>query len=217
MEKDRENVSLIIRNIATLRYEDRAIVKLVDVYRFVRAFEPPADHPITVFLDPPYREFEKAPARLNQLIVHLVDHLPAGSVLALEAGRILDATILPELESWDIRRYGDTRIAIKTLSPHPESLPATFPPLAKGGPGGVEAARPPATSLAKGGLGGVEAARPPARSRGVSPSCEDEARWGGGRTTDAESGQADGAAESENPVISTQPDPTTQPQDNPDE
>ena len=50
------------------------------------------------------------------MIAHLVDHLPAGSVIALEAGRILDATILPDLESWDIRRYGDTRIAIKIVA-----------------------------------------------------------------------------------------------------
>jgi hypothetical protein len=37
-------------------------------------------------------------------------------VIALEAGRILDATILPDFESWDIRRYSDTRIAIKILA-----------------------------------------------------------------------------------------------------
>ena len=37
-------------------------------------------------------------------------------MVALEAGRILDATILPDFESWDIRRYGDTRIAIKVVA-----------------------------------------------------------------------------------------------------
>jgi 16S rRNA (guanine966-N2)-methyltransferase len=113
VERDRENVSLIIRNIATLRYEDRAQVKLMDVYRWARSFEPPADRPVAVFLDPPYREYEVHAVRLNQMISGLVDHLPAGSVVALEAGRILDESILPDFPSWDIRRYGDTRIAIK--------------------------------------------------------------------------------------------------------
>jgi 16S rRNA (guanine966-N2)-methyltransferase len=113
VERDRENVSLIIRNIATLRYEDRAQVKLSDVYRWVRLFQPQDDRPLAVFLDPPYREYEAHSARLNQLISHLVDHLPPASVIALEAGRILDETILPDFPSWDIRRYGDTRIAIK--------------------------------------------------------------------------------------------------------
>ena len=91
VEKDRENVSLIMRNVATLRYEDRAQVSLTDAYRWVRSFQPPVDRRVAVFLDPPYREYQnKCPPALNQMIAHLVDHLPAGSLVALEAGRILD-------------------------------------------------------------------------------------------------------------------------------
>jgi 16S rRNA (guanine966-N2)-methyltransferase len=116
VEKDRENVSLIIRNIATLRYEDRAQVKLADVYRWLRSFQFAGGEPVAVFIDPPYREYQLNHRRLNQMIADLVDHLPANSVIALEAGRILDATILPDFESWDIRRYGDTRIAIKIVA-----------------------------------------------------------------------------------------------------
>jgi 16S rRNA (guanine966-N2)-methyltransferase len=112
VEKDRENVSLIIKNIATLRYEDRAQVKLIDAYRWVSSFDPPTDEPIAVFLDPPYRDYQLKPRRVNQLIVQLVDRLAPGSVIALEAGQELDQTILRDFESWDIRRYGDTRIAI---------------------------------------------------------------------------------------------------------
>jgi 16S rRNA (guanine966-N2)-methyltransferase len=116
VEKDRENVSLIIRNIATLKYEDRAHVKLADAYRWARSFQPSGGEPVAVFIDPPYREYEANHRRLNHLIAQLVDQLPASSVIALEAGRILDATILPDFESWDIRRYGDTRIAIKIVT-----------------------------------------------------------------------------------------------------
>ncbi len=116
VEKDRENVSLIIRNIATLRYEDRAQVKLTDAYRWVRAWEPQVDCPVAVFLDPPYRDYQKSAPRLNQMIVQLVDRLPAESVLVIEGGRFLDQTILPDFASWDVRRYGDTRIAIKIMA-----------------------------------------------------------------------------------------------------
>jgi 16S rRNA (guanine966-N2)-methyltransferase len=115
VERDRENVSLVIRNVATLRYEDRAQVKLTDVYRWVRSFQPPPDRPVAVFLDPPYREYETNSRRLNQLLSGLVENLPAGSMITLEAGRILDESILPDFPSWDIRRYGDTRIAIKVI------------------------------------------------------------------------------------------------------
>jgi 16S rRNA (guanine966-N2)-methyltransferase len=73
VESNRANVGLIFRNIATLRYENRAIARLVEC-------------------------------------------MPAGSAVALEAGRVLDATILGEMETWDIRRYGNKRIAIKVVA-----------------------------------------------------------------------------------------------------
>jgi hypothetical protein len=41
-------------------------------------------------------------------------------VIALEAGRTLDDRILPDFEGWDVRRYGDTQIAIRVL-PGPDS------------------------------------------------------------------------------------------------
>ena len=81
VEKDRENVSLIIRNIATLRYEDRAQVKLTDAYRWVRSFQPPADRPVAVFLDPPYREYQ-----VNAAPPEPVDRSPCRSF----AGRLGD-------------------------------------------------------------------------------------------------------------------------------
>ena len=40
IERDRDCVGLIIRNVATLRYEDRASVKLADAYRWARTFQP---------------------------------------------------------------------------------------------------------------------------------------------------------------------------------
>jgi 16S rRNA (guanine966-N2)-methyltransferase len=115
IEKDRDNVGLIHRNIATLRYQDRTQVRLGDAYRWARTCRPPDDRPLAVFLDPPYREYEVRRRRVNQLLASLVDQLPAGSLIALEAGRGLEE-VLPEFETWDIRRYGDTRIAIRVLS-----------------------------------------------------------------------------------------------------
>ena len=62
------------------------------------------------------RDYQVKPGRVNQMIVQLVDRLSPGSVIVLEAGENLDRTILPNFESWDIRRYGDTRIAIKVVA-----------------------------------------------------------------------------------------------------
>jgi 16S rRNA (guanine966-N2)-methyltransferase len=115
VEKDRENVGLIHRNIATLRYQDRTQVRLADAYRWARTFQPAPDHPVAVFLDPPYREYEVRRSAMNQLLTGLVGKLPGGSLLAVEAGRGLDEEILVDLAAWDIRRYGEVRIAIRVL------------------------------------------------------------------------------------------------------
>ena len=116
LERDRDNVSLIRRNIATLRYQDRTQVRHGDAYRWARSFQPLDDRPIVVFLDPPYREYEIHARYLNQMFARIVEKLPPGSVVALESGRILDGRILPEFETWDIRRYGSTQVALKVVS-----------------------------------------------------------------------------------------------------
>src|SRR5947209_19155566 len=54
VERNRENAALIRRNIATLRYEDRAQVVVADAYRWAKSFMPVDAEPIVVFIDPPY-------------------------------------------------------------------------------------------------------------------------------------------------------------------
>jgi 16S rRNA (guanine966-N2)-methyltransferase len=115
VERDRENVALIHRNVATLRYQDRATVRLADAYRWARSYEPVDDRPLVIFLDPPYREYEIHAKYLNRMLAGLVEKLPAGSVIALESGRTLDDRILPAFEAWDIRRYGGTQIALLVI------------------------------------------------------------------------------------------------------
>jgi 16S rRNA (guanine966-N2)-methyltransferase len=116
VERDRENVALIHRNIATLRYQDRASVRHADAYRWARSFEPDDGGPVVVFLDPPYREYETRARNLNQMLTRLVEKLPPGSAMALESGRTLDGRILPDFEGWDIRRYGSTQLALWVVS-----------------------------------------------------------------------------------------------------
>ena len=116
VERDRDSVGLIIRNVAKLRYEDRALVKLTDAYRWARLFQPPGDGPVVVLIDPPYQDYDRRQKALNQMIVQLVEKIPAESVVVLEAGRALDERILTDMEQWDIRRYGDTQIAIRLIA-----------------------------------------------------------------------------------------------------
>jgi 16S rRNA (guanine966-N2)-methyltransferase len=119
VERDRECVGLIIRNVAALRYEDRTTVKLADAYRWARTFQPADKRPVVLFIDPPYQDYERRSKMLNQMVAQLVEKVPAGSVVVLEAGRNLDRRILDDLECWDIRRYSSTQIAIKVIAGAP--------------------------------------------------------------------------------------------------
>jgi len=122
VERDRENVALIYRNIATLRYQDRTTVRHGDAYRWARSYAPSQDDPVVVFLDPPYREYEIHVKYLNRMLSGLVERLPRRSAIVLESGRLLDERILPDLESWDIRRYGSTRVALLLIPDEDASL-----------------------------------------------------------------------------------------------
>ena len=112
VERDRESVALIYRNIATLRYQDRTTVRHADAYRWARSFVPSDDRPVLVFLDPPYREYEIHAKYLNRMLSDLVSKLPVNSAIVLESGKALDDRILPGMADWDVRRYGGTQVAL---------------------------------------------------------------------------------------------------------
>ncbi|HEY2155614.1 MAG TPA: 16S rRNA (guanine(966)-N(2))-methyltransferase RsmD [Isosphaeraceae bacterium] len=115
VELKRENVGLIKRNVATLRYEGRARVHPTDAHRWARSFVPEGDASMVVFVDPPYREYENHPTRVRRTLEILMEKLPEGSTLVVESRKDLDAAILPEFTSWDLRRYGGTQVAILTV------------------------------------------------------------------------------------------------------
>lgn len=119
VEKRRDNAALIARNLATLRFEGRGEVVVGNAYEWASKHEFAVDQPVVVFLDPPYSDYETRPKRVFDLLVDLIDRLPAGSMLMAETGRVIDGTVIPDLESWDVRRYGDTRIAFREIGPPP--------------------------------------------------------------------------------------------------
>ena len=89
VESKGQNAALIRRNLAALRFEGMGEVIVANAYAFVKQFEPPCRiaGPMTVFLDPPYREYEQHPSRIRSLFETLVGRLPDGSTIVAEAGR----------------------------------------------------------------------------------------------------------------------------------
>ena len=118
IERNRENATLIRRNIATLRYEDRCQVVVADAYRWAKSYVSTDAEPVVVFIDPPYADYEDHPERVGKLLEGLVRTLPDGSIISSESSRKLDVEILRRTSrTWDIvaARYGGTQVAIRTI------------------------------------------------------------------------------------------------------
>jgi 16S rRNA (guanine966-N2)-methyltransferase len=116
VEKKGQNAALIRKNLATLRFEGMGEVVVTNAYTWVHQFEPPADSgPMNVFLDPPYRDYEQHPKKIRTMLSTLVERLPKCSTIVAEAGARAVPELLPDPELWDLRRYGGTVVAIRTL------------------------------------------------------------------------------------------------------
>jgi len=116
VEKHRVNVALIKRNLATLRFEDRGHVIVGDAYKWARSMTPTHGEPVIVFMDPPYREFERNSKLILATLTGLVESLPGGSILVVESSKgIVADEILPQPDLWDLRKYGGTQVAFRFL------------------------------------------------------------------------------------------------------
>ena len=120
VERRREVAALIRRNLGTLRYEDRGAVLVADAYRWARSFRPLDAEPVVVLVDPPYRDYQSRARPVRPLLANLVARLPVGSIIVVESGSELDDATLPDAAAWDRRRYGNTRLALRTIEPTPD-------------------------------------------------------------------------------------------------
>lgn len=119
VERDRDHVTLIKRNMATLRYEDRGTAVLSDVLRWVHSFQAPEGEPLIAFLDPPYRDYEAHARRMYSMLGELLQKLPPGSTMVTESRRPLDLSQLFEPDWWEVRKYGSTTLSIARVPEEP--------------------------------------------------------------------------------------------------
>jgi 16S rRNA (guanine(966)-N(2))-methyltransferase RsmD len=119
VERDFRLVADLEKHIDAFRVGDTANVIRSDVYHWIQRWQPPAE-PVTVFLSPPFADFDRRLDDMLDLVGQLQERLHLGSVLVLQSERdALDE--LPRLEEWDTRTYGRNVLQIWVKEPPPSA------------------------------------------------------------------------------------------------
>lgn len=105
IERDPRLASSIEQYADRFGARGRSRVIRIDAYRWADRWIAPAE-PATVYVSPPFADFEQRPELLVRLIAQLQSKLAPGSVLALQAEKGLVSEELPDAGKWDERRYG---------------------------------------------------------------------------------------------------------------
>lgn len=105
IERDFRLIADLERHIQAFDVADRARIARIDVYRWIERWQAPAE-PVTVFLSPPFRDFEHRLDDLLNAIAVFQQRVAPGSVLVLQAEDTATLDELPARAEWDERRYG---------------------------------------------------------------------------------------------------------------
>jgi 16S rRNA (guanine(966)-N(2))-methyltransferase RsmD len=104
VERDFRLAQEIEDRLKEFELSDRGVVVRGEVYRWARAWQPPAE-PITLFLSPPFNDFERRPDDFFDLVDGLKQKLADGSVLVLQSEKNA-LELLPDRHAWDERHFG---------------------------------------------------------------------------------------------------------------
>jgi 16S rRNA (guanine(966)-N(2))-methyltransferase RsmD len=111
VERDFRLVADLEKHINAFHVGDRATIIRSDVYHWIQRWQPPPE-PVTVFLSPPFADFDQRLDDMLALIARLQEKLHPESVLVLQSERDAPLDELPRREEWDTRTYGRNGLQI---------------------------------------------------------------------------------------------------------
>ncbi len=111
VEREFHAANAIAKSLKEFGVADKGHLHRADVYRWVERWQAPAE-PVTIFLGPPFPDFEHRTEALVQTVVTLQQKLAPGSVLVLQSEKTFIADNLASGETWDVRHYGRNQLAI---------------------------------------------------------------------------------------------------------
>lgn len=111
IERDFRLIGELERHIDEFGVHKQTRIARTDVYRWIERWQAP-DEPVTVFLSPPFRDFEQHLDNLLNVIAQLQKRVHPGSVIVLQAESDAPLEELPVRTEWDERRYGRNHLLI---------------------------------------------------------------------------------------------------------
>jgi 16S rRNA (guanine966-N2)-methyltransferase len=109
IERDFRLLEAIERHLREFSLGERGRLARTDVYRWIEHWQPP-DEAVTVFISPPFADFEKRPEVLHAVIAELRRKVSPGSVVVLQAEESEFLDTLPGRAEADERKYGRNRL-----------------------------------------------------------------------------------------------------------
>jgi len=111
VERDVRVADQIQKHLLAFHVAERASVVRGDVYHWAQRWQAPLE-PVTLFLGPPFADFERRLEALLTLVADLQTKVAADSVLALQSETPFTADALADGSQWDVRKYGRNQLMI---------------------------------------------------------------------------------------------------------
>jgi 16S rRNA (guanine966-N2)-methyltransferase len=93
-----------------------------DAYRWAEHWQPSSSAPVNFFLSPPFADLHQRLEQFLALVQTLLAKAPADSVLTIQVERGFPVERLPDLQAWDIRRYGRNLLMVYVVPSHNPDL-----------------------------------------------------------------------------------------------
>jgi 16S rRNA (guanine(966)-N(2))-methyltransferase RsmD len=111
VERDFRLVAELEQHAEDFRVADAVTVTRSDVYLWGMRWRPPAE-PATVFLSPPFADYERRTGDLAELVTTIREKVHPGSVVVLQAETTAPLDEVPGRADADERRYGRNTLLI---------------------------------------------------------------------------------------------------------
>ena len=125
IEKDPQQAIEIQKYAMRFGIASQAQVLRADSYRWAERWIPTGNAPVNLFLSPPFPDLTAKAQEFLDLIKNLLDKAPTDSVLTIQAEDGFDMEKLPDLDLWDVRRYGRNMLLFRVKGEEKLSEPPT--------------------------------------------------------------------------------------------